>query len=304
MNLASSNETINNETWFVPLDIAIILCTFLAILSASIFLLVIVFDQTCHTVPMMLVGHTYLAEVICASVALSMAIFTLENDIERAAYQDLLCSFRGYLLSSAAAAFNSSFLLQALYRYILVVYPKRMLYQSAKFQIFLIFATWICSFTYSLLFLLRKEMIYDVDNQICQLIFNLSFSSIYYITGSYILPVSLTGLVYIRLLRYVKRMQKNVVVANALIRARNELKMIVRLLIMITILVVICSPYALFLFMSFFDRAPKYKFRMGYLFVDLSLICVNMAILRFTDQLKSSVLKILRRQNTIATIIV
>jgi hypothetical protein len=143
-------------------------------------------------------------------------------------------------------------------------------------------------------------MIYDVDNQICQLIYHFSFSSIYGITGVYIIPVSLTGLVYLKLVRYGKKTQKNVAVANTLIRAKNELRMVVRLLILITILVVICFPYTIFILLSFFDRAPKYKFRMGYLCVDLLLICLNIALFQFTDPLKSFIMKIIQRRRNIS----
>ena len=295
------------ESWFIPIDILMIFCTCVAALCSSICLLIIIFDKTCHTVPMMLVGNTCLAEMMGTSILLGMAIFTFQNDIKQIEYDDSLCSFRGYIICSAGTVFNSSFLLQALYRYILVIYPNRLFYQSFKFQFFLISLTWVCSLTYNLIFLFRNEMIYDVDNQICQLIYHVSFSSIYLITGLYLIPVSLTILIYIKLVRYTKKIQQNVVVTNTFIRAKNELRMVVRLLILLTILIAICFPYTIFLLLSFFDHAPKYKFRIGYFCIDLSLVCVNIALFQFTDPLKTSVMKILqrrRRQNTVVAIIV
>jgi hypothetical protein len=113
-----------------------------------IFLLVIITDKTCHTVPMMLVANSCLAEFILASNLLGMAVFTLENDLKQIQYQDSLCIFRGYMTYVMAGLQNYSYLLQSIYRYVVVVYPARLTYQSARFQIFLIFLTWICGIIY------------------------------------------------------------------------------------------------------------------------------------------------------------
>lgn len=233
---------------------------------------------------MVLVANTFLSENIGASILLAMSIFTFQNDIKQIAYEDLLCNFRGYIL---------------------VVYPNRRFCQSFKFPFFLIFMTLISNFVFSIVFLIRNEIVYDVDNQICQLVSHLSFLSIYGLAGVYLIPVSLTGLLYLMLVRYVKQMQTNVVVANVLLRAKNELKMFRRLITLTTVVVVICFPHTMFILLSFFDRAPRYKFRMGYLCLVLSLVCLNIASSYFTDPLRSAIIKIFqqrRQRNTIAAI--
>ncbi len=148
MIYANNLTTINIQSWFIPFNIFNIMCLSFVIILAMIFLLVIITDKTCHTVPMMLVANSCLAEIILASNILGMAVFTLENDLKQIQYQDSLCIFRGYMTYVMAGLQNYSYLLQAIYRYVVVVYPARLTYQSARFQIFLICLTWICGIIY------------------------------------------------------------------------------------------------------------------------------------------------------------
>ena len=283
------------ELWFIPLSIFMIVCAILIIIFATIFLLVIIFDNTCHTVPMMLVANSYLTLAITTSACLSMYIFTLKNDLKQIIYQDSLCDFRGYMSNSIAAAGNCSFLLQAVYRYIIVIHPNRLSWQSVRYQIFLICLTWIFAFLYSIAFLFTGDYIYNVDNQICQLPLRLSFSVIYTALVSYVIPVSMIMFIYFKLVRYVKEMSKRVTTGNTLSRAQRELKMVQRTVILVTTLVIICFPYALFLFLSFFNRAPKYHFRIAFAFIDVSCLVTIFIVFQFTEPLKTSLLKIIKR---------
>jgi hypothetical protein len=72
--------TTTMETWFIPLDILLIMCTTSAIGLAMIFLFAIIFDKTCHTVPMMLVANVCLTGLVLGMDTLWMGIFTLQND--------------------------------------------------------------------------------------------------------------------------------------------------------------------------------------------------------------------------------
>ena len=175
MALNNNLTTINIESWFIPFDIFNVICLILVIILAIIFLFIIIIDKTCHTVPMMLVANSCLAELIFASDLLGMAVFTLENDLKQIQYQDSLCIFRGYMTYIACSLQNYSYLLQAIYRYVVVVYPARLIYQSARFQIFLICLTWICGIIYPIPIVFTDQIKYDVDNQICQMPLHLSF---------------------------------------------------------------------------------------------------------------------------------
>jgi ABC-type glycerol-3-phosphate transport system permease component len=86
-------------------------------------------------------------------------------------------------------------------------------------------------------------------------------------------------------------MSKRVTPANALSRAQRELKMIVRIIRLISILLTIGLPYIVFMFMSFFNSAPKYYFRVAYIFGDVSLVFVMIALFVNTDPVKTSLMK-------------
>ena len=86
-------------------------------------------------------------------------------------------------------------------------------------------------------------------------------------------------------------MSKQVTPVNKLFRAQRELRMIRRIISVVLILVALGVPYAMFFFMSFFNRAPKYHFRIAYLFVDASLALVMVALFQVTEPLKASVMK-------------
>jgi hypothetical protein len=239
----------------------------------------------------MLIANSYLSALTAGCSTLSLCVFTFQNDLKQIQYQDLLCVVRGYIIYAAAALFNCSFLLQTLYRYFLVIYPTNLFFQSFRFQILTICSTWIFSFVYPLVILFNDQLIYNVDNQICELPSSFFFSSIYTAICVYIIPVSLIIFIYWKLIRHVRQMGRNLATANNLIRAKRELKMVRRTIILTTILVSVCFPYLIIMFMRFFNHPAKYKYRISYLFVDVSGLATVIILFQFTDSLKESVMK-------------
>jgi hypothetical protein len=136
----NSTRTIT-ESWFIPLNMLMIMCMTLVVILAILFLFIIILDKTCHTVPMMLIANTCLTALIVGCSTLSMCVFTLENDLKQIQYQDSLCFFRAYIGYISYILFNFSFLLQSIYRYVTVVYPNRLLWRSARFQMLAICLT-------------------------------------------------------------------------------------------------------------------------------------------------------------------
>jgi hypothetical protein len=272
------------------------------IISAITFLLIIIIDKTCHTVPMMLVANSGLIQLISGSDLLGIAVFTLENDLKQVQYQDSLCIFRAYMVFAVSGLGSYSYLLQAIYRYIVVVYPTRLTYQSARFQIFLICLTWICGIIYPIPIVFTDQIKYDVDNQTCAIPLGLSFLIIFNSCYFYMIPVGAIVLIYFRMVRYIKLMSKRVTTTNTLVRAQRELKMIRGIIRLVFILVSLGLPYTIFIFMSFFNSAPKYSFRIAYIFIDASLALVMIVLFLNTDPVKKFVMKKINRPpNTIVS---
>jgi hypothetical protein len=203
MSNDSNLTTINIAFWLIPADIIIISCCVLAILFFVFFLCIIILDRTCHTVPMMLVANTCLAGISFASDIISMALFTLEKDFKQIQYYNSSCIFLGYFGYAVTSIQYYSYVLQAIYRYIVVIYPTRLFWQTANFQARLICFTWIFGFLYLIPLLFTGGIVYTVDNQICQLPLKLHYSVFYVVFWAFVVPNSMITLVYFKLVRYV-----------------------------------------------------------------------------------------------------
>jgi hypothetical protein len=289
----SNSITTTIESWFIPVDIYSIICLAMAIILATIFLFIIIVDKTCHTVPMLLIANTCLTGLVCASNTIAMTIFTLQNDLKQIQYQDSLCIVRGYLSYVLCAVHNYSYLIQAMYRYAAIIYPARLFWQSTRTQIFLIALSWTIAFLFPIVFIFNGAIIYNVNNQICQVPLGFSFSIIYAPHCVFIIPVSLVIFIYLRLVRYVRGMSKRVTLANTLLRAGRNLRMVRQTVILTMILSISGIPYSLFIFLSFANLAPTYNFRIAYIFANSSLTAVMIALFQFTDSLKTPVKKII-----------
>jgi len=291
------NNTIKThiEFWFIPIDILMILCTGFVVLIAFLFLLIIILDKTCRTVPMMLLCNSLLSEIIFASVMLSMTIVALQNDIKQIEYEDSLCIFRAYMSYALSAVRSHSYLLQSIYRYICIIYPLNFYYQSARFQFYLICLTWLLSLIHPFPFVFTNQIKYNVDNQVCHMPLQTSFFIFYTCFFAYLNPITTIIIIYFKLVRYVKKMSKLVTPVNQLLRIRRELKMVRRIVMLLLILVALGLPYTIFFIFSFFTHPPKYHFRLAFLSVDISLACVIIALGQFSDPIKTFVIRIINK---------
>jgi len=86
-------------------------------------------------------------------------------------------------------------------------------------------------------------------------------------------------------------MNNHVVGINVLIRAQREVQMVRQIIILVMGVMTIGFPYAIFVFLALFTTPPKYHFRIAYIFVDVSLLFVMIALLKFTESLKMFLLK-------------
>ena len=271
-----------------------IICSILVILPNLIFLFSILFDRTCHTIPMILTANSCLAQVALASDLLLISGSALYNDLNQFHDHYFLCTFAGYMTYVTCAVLNYSFLLQAFYRYVIVIYPTRLFWQRKRNQLLFVGITWIYAFLFPLAFIFTGEIVYNADNQICQIPFNFSVSMIFAAFCVYVIPIVTTVVIYWKLVRYVHEMNQHTTCVNRIARAQRELKMFRRTVTLLMILFIIDFPYALFIFMSFFNRAPVYHFRIGYIFVGVALVCVMVALFQFSDALKQSIKQKLR----------
>ena len=124
---------------------------------------------------------------------------------------------------------------------------------------------------------------------------------IYNIIYIYIIPINGIMFIYWKLIQYVREMNKRVTLANTLLRAQRELKMVYRIVILVSILLILSVPYTIFVFMGFFTLTPKYDFRIALTFAETSLVFVMIALFKFTEPVRTSIMRrIHQRSNIIA----
>lgn len=286
---------ISTEEWFIPLDILMMISTILIIFLSMIFFLIILFDKRCHTVLMMFIENSCLSAFIFGSILLSMSIFTLKNDLEQIQFEDSLCLIRTYLNYVSTVLFYYSFVSQAFHRYLTVIHSNRLFFQSIKCSCLILFIQWLFSFLCPLPFLFNDQIRYNIDNQICQTPLRFSWIIIYCALCSYGFPLTIIMLIYWRIVRYVRQMHQRVTPVNILSRAEKEVQMIRRIVIQINILLILGLPYGIFAIISFFTSPPKYHFRISFLFIDMATLVTMLMLLKFTDPLKTSILKGFKR---------
>ena len=291
MLLTNDTLSINIENWFIPVDIIMVVCTGFVVILSLFFSLIIIFDRACRTVSILLIFNSFISEFLFGSVMCSMAIVTLYNDIKQIQEEDRFCVFRGYLSYAMSAVRSHSYLLQSIYRYLTIVYPSRLLWQSARFQIGLICLTWLISIVHPLPFLFTHQIQYNVNNQVCHMPLH-NYPSIFYTCFlAYLYPVTIIIVIYFKLVRYTKSMSKVVTPVNQLIRAQRELKMVRRIVMLICVLITLGLPYTVFFGTAFFTTPFQYHFRIAFLSVDVSLAFVIIALFQFTDSIKTFVTK-------------
>ncbi|CAF1612216.1 unnamed protein product [Adineta ricciae] len=301
-NSTNNLTIIQAELWFIPFDIIMIICTSLTILLGMLFLIICITNRTCWSIQMLLTCNICVAEIFLGCALLNMALFTFEKDFQLNIFSLTFCFAIGFCGYVADCAQNYSYLLIAIYRYISVVYPTRIVWLSAKFQLVLILIQWIFCSLYVLPVFLTGHCTYNIDNQICQIPLSLSVPMVYVGTTIYFIPNFVVLFLYMKLTRYVHKISIRATPANTLFHARRELRLVQRTLILSNTLIILGVPYAIFMLMSFFTTPPKYHFRIAYIFVDLSLVIILVMLYYFTMPVKTIIVQKFTNRNAVEPI--
>ena len=290
------------EPWFIPFDIIMIITITLTIILGLAFLILVAIHPTCWSVPMLLICNSCIAQTILSIVLLAMAVFSFQHDFKQDVGDVSFCSAIGFLCYTITVGLNYSFLIIALYRYITVVYPTLYTWQSMRCQICLIISKWIFSIAFGLSMYLTNQIVYNINNQICQIPLSLSVPLLAASVILYMAPNFGMVLIYIQLTRYIHRISARTTVANNLFHARRELKLIQRTFILSSTLIFLGVPYMIFVFISFVTEPPKYHFRIAYFSIDFSMLAIVIMMFYFTQQVRDIIRKPLLRSTTVMPI--
>lgn len=289
----NATTTVEFEWWFIVIDISMIVSSILSILFALTFLLIVLFNKTCQTIPIMLTSNSCFVQILYGSVTLSLATFSLENDRQQRVYQDSFCALRGYLSYVGTGLLLYSFVLQAIYRYIVIVYPTYISWQSVWTQLVLICFIWMFCFISTLPSLLTNAIQYSFHDQICLVYLRLSFPVIYNMLISYLIPISIIVSIYLKLARYVHLIDNRTTSIARMYRVRRNVIVVRRIVTKILILLVLGMPYTIFIFMSFFTNPPKYHLRIAIFLLALCQALIMAAIIFFCRPVSNVLMKFL-----------
>ncbi|CAF1012327.1 unnamed protein product [Adineta steineri] len=300
INFMNDSTLIETESWFLPFDIINIVSVSLSIILGLLYLFIIIKHKTYASVQMLLVCNSSIAIILVCCVLLNTAIFTLQHDLNQSRENNIsFCIILSYLAFIAGGLHNYSYLLTAVYQYISVVYPNKVIWQTVKTQFCLISVIWIVCIIDMVPLFVAGQITYNIDNQVCQVPLRLSVSVVYGAAIIYAIPNFGITVVYIKLTRYVQQISLRTISNNTLFHARRELRLVQRTFVLCNTLIVLGFPYLIFVLMSFFTPPPKYHFRIIFICIDISVLAVIVTGYCFTPNIKTIIRKILSRSTAV-----
>lgn len=291
-------------SWIIPFDVLCIIMDIVAVITGLMFVSMIIIDKLYNTVAMVLFTNTCIAQLLFSISVCGINILTLYDDIQKHYSYDWPCMPIGYLSYMAVGIQYYSYLLQAMYRYSLMIYPTRLLCQSLKFQTLLIIITWVFWLIYPTMLIYTEQIVYIPDAKVCQMPPKFSLLKIFTVFLTYFTPMVTVTIIYIQMVHCVREMGKRVTPANSLSHAKRELELVRRIVLLLFSLLTLGIPYMIFFIMSFFNTTPKYYFRIIWVFVSATLVLIMLALFQVTEKLKKSIMKRIPflRENTIQPI--
>lgn len=184
-----------------------ILCSLSLVICITILLLIAVrIRSVMSKMTILLVCNTYVAIFFVNTMMLTVDIYNLYGDsYPSSVFDDLWCPLRTYLVFVGFCAFYYSFVLQASFRLVRVVFYKRKVLQSRAVFLVGVGLQWLLAFVLPLINLLLYDYTYIVDEYKCWLPFDNFRGSLLGLLLPYSLPLLFIAVIYIRILRYLRQ---------------------------------------------------------------------------------------------------
>ncbi len=278
--------------------LTIIICLF-------VFLLIIYFHRQSRSVPLLLASHTCSTLLISAFMLASMTTASLCGYMGIVLEQHgntKWCYWRGFFIHGFLCSLYDSYILQAGYRLCRVVFYRRKSLYSFPLYSFLIPIESLFGVVSISPILLRGDIIYLSSEYYCQTPFTDIPAITYVALRLFLLPILFITFVYICLLKHVRQSNSLPTTAtddNHRKRSKQDkrdLIVIRRLLLMLSVLILLGLPSIIFL--SIFmvtGHLISLTYRIGWLSVSFSLVFLAYMLIRLTNPLKKTVIRLLSR---------
>ena len=185
----------------------ILLCSLSLVMCIAILLLIVVrIHSVMSKVTVLLVCNTYVAIFFVNVMILTVNIYNLYGDsYPSSVFDDFWCPLRTYLVFVGFCAFYYSFVLQASFRLVRVVFYKRKVLQSRSVFLVGVGLQWLLAFVLPSINLLLYDYTYITEEYKCWLSFDNLRGSLLGLLFPYSLPLLFITVIYIRILRYIRQ---------------------------------------------------------------------------------------------------
>ncbi len=272
----------------------------------SVFFLIIFFHRQSLSVPLLLASHTCSTLCISAFMLAGMAkasLFGFIGIVLEQHGETNWCRWRGFFIHGFLCALYDSYILQAGYRLCRVVfYRRKRLYSFPLYSLLIPIESLFGVVSISPV-LLRGDVIYLSTEYYCQTPFTNIPAITYIALRLFFLPILFITLVYIYLLKHVRRTNSLSMTMNEKRRRRSkqdtrDLIVIGRLLGMLGILILLGLPSIVFLgILIVTGHLIAVTYRIGWLSVSFSLVFLAYMLIQLTHPLKKTVKRLFTRHS-------
>jgi hypothetical protein len=159
-------------SWYIPIDILIILISLVTAIFALIFVVIIIFNRSLRNLATVLSSHTCLSIAFFSLTITLIAVHQYQCDMTSSAESmvcdDSFCIIRNYLNTVGTTWALYSFLIQAIHRYLTVVYPSKLVLKTYRFySLIIVIQFLIASFVPCPFHFIVPTIHYDRYNYVC-----------------------------------------------------------------------------------------------------------------------------------------
>ncbi|CAF1505046.1 unnamed protein product [Adineta ricciae] len=190
--------------------------------------------------------HIYLSIFISTSMTSAASIQTLLGDLLGQSFDSPWCIFSGYFALLQVSMMYVSFINQAFYRLVRIVYPQSQCFRSIKFYIVLTIVEYICTIGIQCVIIPWNGIIYLTNDYFCYVSFANIRALVWTAIFAYQVPCACTLMIYIRITMFLRNQANNLTVATRQ-RQRRDFLIVQRILIIMTLLITLGIPPMFFI---------------------------------------------------------
>ncbi|CAF0794221.1 unnamed protein product [Adineta steineri] len=292
---------INNQTktnGFMLSLVSLGFNTFAGLISGIIFLIIIYHLYYNHVkredkITVVLCSHIYLTILIYSSMLISMNVRSILGDLYNQSFDSSWCIFSGYLAIVMLGMLYMTFVNQAFYRLIRIVYSQNRWFQSLKLYMILPFIEIIIIICILLCVLIPlNAVIYLQNNSFCYVTFTNIPGILWAAFVAYVCPFCCLLFIYLHITRFIHQ-QGNIQTLIIKQRQARDLLVIRRILIIVSLLLILGIPgmTLIFMFIITGEEHPL-LYRITFFPISVSQMGLSVALIFSIPQLKNIILNL------------